>query len=376
MGEVMRISLEVWASDPETFHFHPCGYIALVPEEQDADLDAIFDRHQSEGFDSTLIRGEQQVFDSMRGLFPDWKARGLTSMLHEHPCGFAFNKEAVSGLERKARESGVTIRSGVEVTGFRRGGDGCVTAVETTGGDIEADVIVLAPGPWVGTQWEMLGLSGRIDVTDREGQVHADRDMWTYWRLEEGEIALPPDQYATADGEMPPVLHVDSREPLTSDQTGELLSDGTPWGIYWKRDRNGVQGGGEPENLGPNAQVDPYGPASPVHTVGAGFQEKWTSALSHMLERFEGCHRYYRKAPSGGIGCFTADSFPIFDFAPGISNVYIVADSNHGFKMIGVGKEVARVLMGDPSPILHPFRYARFAEGDLHPVSSSPYPWA
>jgi hypothetical protein len=43
--------------------------------------------------------------------------------------------------------------------------------------------------------------------------------------------------------------------------------------------------------------------------------------------------------------------------------------------MIGVGKEVARVLLGEQSDVLYPFRYSRFAEGDLHPVSNSPYPW-
>jgi hypothetical protein len=44
--------------------------------------------------------------------------------------------------------------------------------------------------------------------------------------------------------------------------------------------------------------------------------------------------------------------------------------------MIGVGKEVARVLLGDHSSLLHPFRFDRFRTGDLHPVSSSPYPWS
>ena len=53
------------------------------------------------------------------------------------------------------------------------------------------------------------------------------------------------------------------------------------------------------------------------------------------------------------------------DYAPDIPNVYMIADSNHGFKMIGVGKEVAKVLGGE----------TRFAEGDLHPVSASPWPW-
>jgi hypothetical protein len=82
----------------------------------------------------------------------------------------------------------------------------------------------------------------------------------------------------------------------------------------------------------------------------------------------------YHNAPSGGIGCFTADNFPVFDSM--LPNVYVIADSNHGYKMIGVGKEVAKVLMGEKSEVLYPFRFSRYAEGDLHPSSHSPFPWS
>jgi hypothetical protein len=37
---------------------------------------------------------------------------------------------------------------------------------------------------------------------------------------------------------------------------------------------------------------------------------------------------------------------------------------------------VAKVLMGEHSSVLHPFRFSRFAEGALHPTSHSPYPWS
>ena len=81
-----------------------------------------------------------------------------------------------------------------------------------------------------------------------------------------------------------------------------------------------------------------------------------------------------KKEPSGGIGSFTPDSFPVFDtFA---DNVYFIADSNHGYKMIGVGALVAKELMGEPQALLEPFRYRRFAEGRLHPTSRSPFPWS
>jgi glycine/D-amino acid oxidase-like deaminating enzyme len=82
----------------------------------------------------------------------------------------------------------------------------------------------------------------------------------------------------------------------------------------------------------------------------------------------------YKKEPSGGIGCFTADSFPVFDRF--CRNAYFIADSNHGYKMIGVGKLVADDIMGNESDLLRPFRFSRFAEGKLHPVSNSPFPWS
>ena len=90
------------------------------------------------------------------------------------------------------------------------------------------------------------------------------------------------------------------------------------------------------------------------------------------MERFEGSRPKYRDVRSGGVGAFTADNFPVFDYMR--PNVFVVADSNHGYKMIAVGREVANVVLGEHSSLLHPFRYERFATGDLHPVSPQPLP--
>ena len=372
MGAVMRESVEIWESDPEAFHYHPVGYLAVVPERQAADIEAIHDRHQRHGYRSSLVRGERAVFDYMRTLFPDWKARGLTAVLHEHQGGFAFNMASMLGLADKAEAEGVRIFPGTEVTGFEIEG-GTVTTVHTSRGDIRAEQVVVAVGPWVKQLWTMLDLPNKIDVRTPAGEVHPDLDMWTYWRLQEGEIRVNPQEYVTAGGKTPPVLHIDSTEPLISDRDGHVISD-EHWGIYFKQDRHGVQGGAVPENIGPEAQVDPYGPGSPYYTVGPDFADYWTAGLAHCMERFEGCHAVYHQAPSGGIGAFTVDNFPVFDYM--LPNVYVVADSNHGYKMIGVGKEVARVLLGEKSDVLYPFRYARYEEGDLHPTSSSPFPWS
>ncbi len=44
--------------------------------------------------------------------------------------------------------------------------------------------------------------------------------------------------------------------------------------------------------------------------------------------------------------------------------------------MIGVGELVAQHICGARSELLKPFRFSRYAEGDLHPVSNSPFPWS
>ncbi len=100
----------------------------------------------------------------------------------------------------------------------------------------------------------------------------------------------------------------------------------------------------------------------------------WCSAVARCQKRFEGQTPKYKDEPSGGIGAFTPDSFPVFDVF--CENCYVIADSNHGYKMLGVGKLVAEEIVGDASALLAPFRFSRYAQGKLHPVSNSPFPWS
>ena len=370
MSELMQACVEVWESDPAAYAYNPVGYIALGPQVQESDLAATFERQERIGYRSTFLTGEREVVAHMKELFPDWRAQGVTACLHEFQGGFAFNKESVLGLAEKCRSEGVEIFTGVEVTGFELGADDTVQAVATSRGRIEVgEQIVLAPGPWARDFWSMLGLPPTIDIRTPDGDVVKDRPMWTYWNLQEGEITVDPTMFATADGGAPPVIHLDTDAPLYTDE-GALVTDEL-WGIYYKRDRHGVQGGASPLVVGGDIELDPY----PSTTdVDPGFPDMWCAALSHAMSRFEGCRPLYKKARSGGVGAFTADNFPVFDYVK--PNVYGVFDSNHGYKMIGVGREVAKVLVGEHSSLLYPFRFERFETGDLHPVSHSPYPWS
>ena len=368
MQELMAACVEVWESDPETLHYHGSGYLALGPASQESDLEQVYERQQRIGYPSELHVGEREVREHMRGLYGDWRADGLSVCLHEHVGGFAFNQESMHGLADKARAAGARIATGVEVTGFELDGSGAVTRVETNAGPIDVEQVVVAVGPWIPYLWRMLGFADRIDVRAPDGSVEPEVSMWTYWYLQEGEVALAPSTFVTEDGRESPVLHVDSDRPLHDDE-GRLVTEG-PWGIYVKPDRESVQGGAQPLPVGPELEVDPY----PTGTVEEGFPDLWCAALSACLDRFEGCRAVYRQVRSGGAGAFTADNFPVFDYMR--SNVYVAADSNHGYKMIAVGREIARVLQGEHSSLLHPFRFERFATGDLHPVSHSPYPWS
>jgi glycine/D-amino acid oxidase-like deaminating enzyme len=362
MQELMAACVEIWESDPKTFAYYGSGYVALGDGDQESDLETVFERQQRIGYDSELITGEADVAEHMRSLFPDWRAPGLSVCLHEHQGGFAFNRDSMLGLASKATAAGASIEEGVEVTGFSFDDSGAVTVVETSAGPIGVEQVVVAVGPWVAGLWSMLGLPSRLEVAGVE------QEMWTYWYLQEGEIEVDPRVFVTANGSLPPVLHVDSNAPLHAD-SGELVTD-EQWGIYFKQDRSSVQGGAEPLPQGQEFEVDPY----PTGSVDQGFPDLWCAALSHCMKRFEGSRPLYRQVRSGGVGAFTADNFPVFDYMR--PNVFVAADSNHGYKMIAVGREIARVLGGEHSTLLHPFRYERFATGDLHPVSNSPYPWS
>ena len=378
MRKLMAHSVSVWESDPEAFSYHPVGYMQISPESMREDVKQIHSEQLAIGYESVFIEGEEESREYMLNMFDDWQAEGITSVLHEKKGGYSNNTKAMYGLAKKVEDLGVRIITGVEVTGFTKDDADTVIAVETNLGTVGCESVVIGAGPWVIDFWKMLDLPAQIEVKDLEGNVHSNVDMWRFWQLEEGVLRVDPETLKTNDGKMPPVLHVDTDAPLYSTVDGSLITD-KMWGVYYKPDWHfgGIQGGAAPYEIKKPAEdvaIDPYGPSSPEFVSGPEFAHMWVSALAHCHKRFEGTMPKYHKEPSGGIGCFTADSFPVIDTFN--NNVTIIADSNHGFKMIGLGCLVAEELMGEKQDLLEPFRFSRFKEGKLHPISNSPYPWS
>jgi glycine/D-amino acid oxidase-like deaminating enzyme len=376
MRELMAHSVSVWDSDPEAFHYHPVGYMQIAPEVMHADVATIYEQQKAIGYESELIEGPDDCRLYMQGIFHDWQAKNISAVLHEKKGGYAENMPSMMGLAGKAEATGARILSPVTVIGVETSG-GAVTGVETDQGTIRCEHLVVAAGPWVRDVWAMLDLPDTTTIRGRDGKDH-ERPMWTYWCLQEGTLGVDPSFLTDNAGNMPPVVHVDTDAPLYDDGDGSLVTDEL-WGIYYKPDFNfgGVQGGAMPWEVNQTAAdvaVDPYGPKSREYVVGPEFERMWTSALAHCQKRFEDKRPLYHRAPTGGIGAFTPDSFPVFDVFR--QNAYVVADSNHGYKMIGVGALVAKELLGEPQALLEPFRFSRYAEGKLHPVSHSPFPWS
>ncbi|MEW5961852.1 MAG: FAD-binding oxidoreductase [Chloroflexota bacterium] len=368
MTRLMIHCMDIWESDPDTFAYNSVGYLTASFAPMQAGLETVYRRHQELGYPSTLVVGEKEVKKYMQRFFWDWQADKLEVVLHEQRGGHAWSRQAIHGLAIKAERADARLITGPSVTGFQLNSNGEVKVVETDFGDIEAGHVIVAVGPWIKNLWELLGLPSQVPDPHRPGQ---QTDLWRYLALQEGEIEVNPYLHITNDGRRPPLVHVDSDVPLYGED-GRLVWD-KPWGIYFKRDKHSVQGGALPIDLGAACHVDPYGTRSPYYCVGDDFYDLWVASLAHCMKRYRGTRQYASRKPSGGVGCFSADNFPIFDFMR--PNVYVIADSNHGFKMIGVGEQAARLLTGESSELLAPFSFKRFDQARPLPRSNAPFPW-
>ncbi|MAA91341.1 MAG: monomeric sarcosine oxidase, partial [Deltaproteobacteria bacterium] len=165
MRELMAHSVEVWESDPDAYSFNPVGYMQISPEVMRSDVGTIYEQQTAIGYPSTFIEGASDSMKYMRGLFDDWQAKGITSVLHEKKGGYSNNMKCIQGLAGKAENEGVQILGNTEVHDFEYSGNS-ISAVVTNRGVIQTDYVVIGAGPWVNTFWKMLDLPQSINVKD------------------------------------------------------------------------------------------------------------------------------------------------------------------------------------------------------------------
>src|SRR5437762_4990623 len=109
MRELMAHSVSVWERDPEAYSYHSVGYMQISPEVMRAQVGTIYEQQKAIGYESVFIEGESESRAYMRGMFSDWQAANITSVLHEKRGGYANNLAAMQGLAKKAQALGVEI---------------------------------------------------------------------------------------------------------------------------------------------------------------------------------------------------------------------------------------------------------------------------
>ena len=184
MRELMAHSVSVWESDPKAFKYNAVGYLQISPEVMHKDVATIYEQQKAIGYESEFIEGEADCMKYMKTIYDDWQAKEITSVLHEKRGGYAFNKDSIKGIAKKAEANGTKIITGVKVTGFKRGSNSkAITGVVTDKGPIDCEQLVVAVGPWVRDIWNMLELPQTVNIKNGTGETN-EVPMWKYWFLQ------------------------------------------------------------------------------------------------------------------------------------------------------------------------------------------------
>ena len=181
MSELMAACVEIWESDPETFHYHGSGYIALGDGDQEADLTTVAERQERIGYESELILGEDRGREAHEARSSPTGARPACPSACTSTAAASRSTRSRSTASRR-RRSTPAPRSprAIEVTGFELDDSGAVTRVNTSDGPTSiVEQVIVAVGPWiakhVGTAGAAAAPGGRAARTARCGPTGTSR---------------------------------------------------------------------------------------------------------------------------------------------------------------------------------------------------------
>ena len=157
--ELTRHSIETYERFEDEFgvdpRFRQHGYLILVTTEvEQAQTERNVALQRSLGVDVALLSP-----DETRRRFPYLATDDLRGATYSPRDGYADPYLATTAIAARARDLGVTIRTGCEVVGFARTPEG-VEGVVTRDGPLSAPVVVIATGAWSG----VLGALAGVDI--------------------------------------------------------------------------------------------------------------------------------------------------------------------------------------------------------------------
>jgi sarcosine oxidase, subunit beta len=271
----------------------------------------------------------------LRGLGADTEVATAADLAAEHPeldtggiglaavepgAGYADPVATTFAFASRAVDLGARIRQGVAVHAVRVAGDR-VTGLLTSDGEVGADAVVLACGPWVDPLARTAGF--QLGITPERSQL-------AFFRRPEGA----------------------RRHPVVID--GVL-------GTYFRPH------GGDLSLLGVEA-----GHPVEVDTVDREVEGYDRRLLAPALGRLAGRVPAFAGAPfvrgHRGVYDTSPDTRAVLDAAPGVDGLFVAGGfSGTGFKKApAVGACMAELVTeGLATTVdIHPFRLSRFAEGD------------
>mgnify|MGYP003402882994 CR=1 FL=1 len=138
------------------------GYLFLVRTESLwRDFRAANRMHASVGVEADVLSPEEAV-----ALAPGISPEGLVGATYGPMDGIADPSGLTHGYATLARRAGAEIELGVEVQGVRSS-NGRVLGVDTTGGPVDAGVVVNAAGPWAGRLASTVGVDLPLEPIPR-----------------------------------------------------------------------------------------------------------------------------------------------------------------------------------------------------------------
>ena len=313
----IRFSLEaigVFERFEEEFGVDPgytkIGYLFLVSDPADMrGFEARIALQRRLGVDVRVITP-----DEAKTLVPALRVDDLIGAVWGPGDGLAGPAEVTSGFARRAKELGVRIAEGVQVTGIPRDGDR-VTGVTTPDGAVSAPLVIDAAGPSAARIARLAG----VDVPVHPRRRHI---------------------YFTE-----PFPDIPGPVPLTTDRRS---------GFYFRKELEQILlSPGDVQDIGSDFEV-PMDPAM------------MPEAVQKAVDRVPVLEHARIAGGWAGLRPLTPDDHAIIGWAPGVTGFFLaVGFGGHGFQHSpATGRHVAAwIVDGKPAMDLSLFDPRRFADG-------------
>lgn len=315
-----RDSLRVFAHFDELVGgncgFTATGMLVLADANSAEAISANVHLQQAQGVKTRIIT-PQEVAE----VAPDYSGVGLVAACYEEEAGVADPMATTQCFATRARELGVDVREGVEVTQLITTGER-ITGVDTTDGMFEARTVIVAANVWSRALVEPLGITLPLMATRHP--------MLALRRASDASNRLG--------------MHAVCLDMARS--------------IYLRPDVGGVTLVGSTDNV--------FVPSDPDHYAQGLNEEEIAFFRANSAICFPALKRAVPRGGWAGIYDDTPDFHPILDHLPGYDGLYCaVGFSGHGFKLSPiVGSWMADfVFTGHKPSDMQALNFARFTTG-------------